>query len=96
MPNFDDVFDVKPFKEIFGAGKTPLTSAKPTVFSRILLDHGEAQVTLASGEVHSIHLGDSGTIDDECLSYKNRERGHQFLFWDQIEKIDFHRGYIES
>jgi len=83
---------LKPFKELLGE---EVNNSKALVFLSILTNHGEAQVKLASGVIHSIHLGDSGYVDESHIIYTDREGGYQAIFWDQVEALDFHMGYKE-
>lgn len=83
---------LKPFKTLFSEG---VNNPKAMVFMNILSNHGEAQVKLASGTIHSIHMGDRGYLDDNYLSYSDREGAYQAIFWDQVEALDFHIGYKE-
>ena len=73
-----------------------LTEIKAALLAEILKSHGEVQIHMASGEVHSVHLGDSGILRNEYLAYKNRERGVAILFWGQVESLDYHKGYREG
>jgi uncharacterized protein YukJ len=72
------------------------TEPKAKAFAAILKNHGEAQIHMASGDIHSLHLGDKGGFIEEGVIYKNRERGVFMLFWSQVEALDFHKGYRES
>lgn len=85
--------DLKTFRDAL-AGRAP-TNPKAASFADVLLNHGECQVGLASGEVHSIHLGDHGRVDDAHILYRDRTGQNVWLFWDQVERLDFHLGYKE-
>jgi len=79
-----------PFKEQVSK---PYTCCKAKVFASILDNHGECQVRLASGDVHSIHNGDLGLLSDEEIIYTDREGQYIAIFWDQVEAVWFHIGY---
>lgn len=79
-----------PFKE--QVSKT-YKNCKPRIFASILDNHGECQVRLASGEIHSLHAGDSGLLSEDEVIYTDREGQYVALFWDQVEAVWFHIGY---
>ncbi len=70
-------------------------SLKERAFADRLQQHGEAQITLSNGVVHSIHLGDQGMIADGVVTYIDREGQRHNIFVDQIVTINTHLGYAE-
>ena len=85
--------ELKPFNEQVDGN---FTNNKATMFAVILQNHGECQVYLASGVVHSIHLGDNGNLNNDMVVYQDRANGYKVIFWDQVESVDFHNGYPEG
>ena len=69
------------------------SAVKPKRFANLMLHHGEVQVRLASGEIHSLHMGDKGILSNEDVVYLDREGQYIAIFWDQVESLWFHTGY---
>jgi len=82
------------FKESIAASAPD--SLKERAFAERLLQHGEAQITLVNGVVHSIHLGDQGSIAEGVITYIDREGQRHNIFTDQIVTINTHLGYAEG
>lgn len=61
-----------------------------------LLEHGEVQARMASGEQFSFHLGDRGyfTSDKLCIRLANGDLYH--LYFDQVESFWTHRASKEG
>jgi hypothetical protein len=66
---------------------------KAKCFNDILENHGECQIVLASGTIHSLHLGDKGDFDESVVTYVDKEGNYICIFWDQVESVNFHLGY---
>jgi len=87
------------FKETLSSLRSQMTdnykNAKPKRFAGLLQLHGEIQVNLASGVTHSVHMGDRGLLTEDELIYEDRSGQLICLFWDQVESVWFHIGYID-
>jgi hypothetical protein len=85
----------KTFKEFLTSSPIP-SDPKIQVFATRIQDHGEVQVRMTSGQTHSIHMGDKGTVEPGAINYVDREGTRHNLFVDQIEAIWTHKGYPEG
>lgn len=59
-------------------------------FCTLLENHGEVQVDMASGKKYSLHLGDLGCIDSNCITVKLFDGRIVVLNWSQIENCWIH------
>jgi hypothetical protein len=72
------------------------SDVKLNTFTTRLTAHGEVMVKMASGEVHNIHLGDRGSVEEGLISYKANDGSRHNIFTDQIESMWTHLGYPEG
>jgi hypothetical protein len=87
--------DLQPFRELLASDRyaTDTQRALPAAaadFIQLLPLHGELQLNMASGKVYSVHLGDVGYLDGQCLRVRLGTGTVVNLHWSQVENVWFH------
>lgn len=59
-------------------------------------EHGEVQVVMNNGDTFSMHLGDMGTVDSDCLVLEDNEGQVWVLAGCCITSMFTHLGYKEK
>jgi hypothetical protein len=80
---------MKRFNEI---AKAKFASAIPRLVVERLNYAGEVYLHMQSGRAHIIHLGDRGAMDENTLTYVDKEGQVHVIFLANVEEIKNHLG----
>lgn len=64
-------------------------------FAKRLMMHGEVLLRTMDKKTFSVHLGDTGTISEGCLSFIDREGQQWEIPWESVANIWTHLGGLE-
>lgn len=89
---------MKTFKELLDSAALMRRDLPPTGqdFCELLETHGEVLLDLASGKRYSVHLGDMGGLDAQCLTVRLFDGRSLKINWLQIETVWVHLASEEN
>jgi len=83
------------FSECIAEHKGVFAHEMAQVIAEVLTKHGECQISMASGVVYSIHLGDNGLFDTRSMRFIANDGTIYIINYDQIEAAWPHKGSKE-